>query len=182
MKEGVFVLLEIFGFGLTYGGIIVILLAYLKLFQRGLNKLAIFLPLFIMGFMFIIFIIFEFTWDAGYGVSFIGLALHMLVFCCIFLLIRCCAKDMTSKFWLWMGLTIICFIPVLHSLHGFIIRTVFKIENVSFYSAKYSSDTPLKILQLSDVHLGAVYQKKFVNKIVDKILDNNPSSYNRRFL
>ena len=82
MKEGVFVLLEIFGFGLTYGGLIVIILAYLKLFQRGLNKLAIFLPLFIMGFMFIIFIIFEFTLDAGYGalytffVSFIGLALH----------------------------------------------------------------------------------------------------------
>ena len=134
MKEGVVVLLEIFGFGLTYGGIIVILLAYLKLFQRGLNKLAIFLPLFIMGFMFIIFIIFEFTWDAGYGalytffVSFIGLALHMLVFCCIFLLIRCCVKDMTSKFWLWMGLTIIFFIPVLYSLYGFIIPTVFKIN------------------------------------------------------
>ena len=180
MKEGVFVLLEIFVFGLTYGGVIVIILAYLKLFQKSLNKLSIFLPLCIMGFIFIIFIIFEFTWDAGYGglytffVSFIGLGLHMLVFCCIFLLIRCCVKDMTSKVWLWIGLTIICFVPVLYSLYGFIIPTVFKIEKVSFLSDKYTSDTPLKIIQLSDVHLGAVYQKKFVNKIVDKILDNNP--------
>ena len=180
MNEGLFVLLEIFVFGLTYGGVIVIILAYLKLFQKSLNKLSIFLPLCIMGFMFIIFIIFEFTWDAGYGglytlfVSFIGLGLHLLVFCCIYLLIRCCVKDMTTRVWFWIGLTIICFVPVLYSLYGFIIPTVFKIEKVSFSSDKYSSDTPLKIIQLSDVHLGAVYQKKFVNKIVDKILDNNP--------
>ena len=38
----------------------------------------------------------------------------------------------------------------------------------------YTSDTPLKILQLSDVHLGAVYQKPFVKTIVSKILDNEP--------
>ena len=180
MKDGVSVLYEIILFGLTYGGVIVIILTYLKLFQRSLNKLSIFLPLCIMGFFFIIFIIFQFTWDAGYGglyvffVSFIGLALHVLVFCCIFLLIRCCVKDMSKKIWFWIGLTIICFIPVLYSLYGFIIQTIIKIEKVSFFHEKYTSDTPLKILQLSDIHLGAVYQKKFVNKIVDKILDNNP--------
>ena len=180
MKAGVHVLLEILVFGLTYGGVFVIILTYLKLFQRKINKLSIFLPLCIMGFIFIIFIIFEFTWDNGYAglyvffVSFIGLGLHVLVFCCIFLLIRCCVKDMTKKIWLWIGLTIICFIPVLYSIYGFIIPTIFKIEKVSFYSDKYNSDTPLKILQLSDVHLGAVYQKKFTKKIVNKILDNNP--------
>ena len=170
MKAGVHVLLEILVFGLTYGGVFVIILTYLKLFQRKINKLSIFLPLCIMGFIFIIFIIFEFTWDNGYAglyvffVSFIGLGLHVLVFCCIFLLIRCCVKDMTKKIWLWIGLTIICFIPVLYSIYGFIIPTIFKIEKVSFYSDKYNSD----------IHLGAVYQKSFSKKIVNKILDNNP--------
>ena len=180
MKDGVYVLLEILVFGLTYGGVIVIILTYLKLFKRSLNKLSIFLPLCIMGFLFILLIIFQFTWDAGYGglyvffVSFIGLGLHVLIFCCIFLLIRCCVKDMNSNIWRWVGLTIICFIPVSYTIYGFIIPTIIKIEKVSFSSDKYASDIPLKILQLSDIHLGAVYQKKFAEKVVDKILDNKP--------
>ena len=60
MKTGVYVLLEIFVFGLTYGGVIVIILSYLKLFQRKLNKLFVLLPLCIMGFFFILLIIFQF--------------------------------------------------------------------------------------------------------------------------
>ena len=180
MKTGVYVLLEIFVFGLTYGGVIVIILTYLKLFQKTLNKIAIFLPLCIMGFLFILFIIFQFSWDGGYAglyvlfVSFIGLGLHLLVFSCIFLLIKCCVKDMTKSYWLWIGLTIICFIPSLFSIYGFIIPTIIKIEKVTFSHPKFDSNNPLKILQLSDVHLGAIYQKSFVEKIVDKILDNNP--------
>ena len=74
----------------------------------------------------------------------------------------------------WIGLTIICFVPVLYSIYGFIIPRIIKIEKVSFYHPAFNSDTPLRILQLSDVHLGAVYQKKFVETIVDKILDNDP--------
>lgn len=180
MKKGVYVLLEILVFGLTYGGVIVIILTYLKLFQKKLNKLSIFLPLCILGFLFILFIIFQFTWDGGYAglyvlfVSFIGLGLHVLIFSCIFLLIRCCVKDMSKLYWLWIGLTIICFVPVLYSIYGFVIPAFIKIEKVSFSHSKFNYDTPLKILQLSDVHLGAVYQKKFVKKIVDKILDNKP--------
>ena len=176
MKAGVYVLLEIFVFGLTYGGVIVIILSYLKVFKKKLNKLSIFLPLIIMGVLFILLIIFQFSWDGGYAglyvffVSFIGLGIHVLVFCCIFLLITCCVKEMNK----WIGLTIICFIPVLYSIYGFIIPAIIKIEKVSFSNSKYTSSTPFKILQLSDVHLGAVYQKNFVEKIVDKILDNNP--------
>ena len=176
MKTGVYVLLEIFVFGLTYGGVIVIILSYLKLFQRKLNKLFVLLPLCIMGFIFILLIIFQFCWDGGYAglytffVSFIGLGIHILVFCCIFLLITCCVKEMNK----WIGLTIICFVPVLYSIYGFIIPRIIKIEDVSFTHPAFNSETPLKILQLSDVHLGAVYQKKFVETIVDKILDNNP--------
>ena len=70
----------------------------------------------------------------------------------------------------WIGLTIICFVPVLYSIYGFIIPRIIKIEEVSFSHPAFNSETPLKILQLSDVHLGAVYQKKFVEIIVDKIL------------
>jgi len=176
MKKGVRLVLEIVIFCLTYGGVIVIILSYLKLFQRKLNKLSIFLPLCIMGFLFIFLVIFQFSWDGGYSalyilfVSFIGLGIHVLFFCCIFLLITCCVKDMNR----WIGMTIICFVPVLYSLYGFIIPRIIKIEKVEFSHSAYTSDTPLKILQLSDVHLGAVYQRPFVKTIVNKILDNDP--------
>lgn len=176
MKSGIKVLLEILIFGLTYGGVIVIILSYLKLFQKKLSKLTVLLPLCIMGFLFILLIIFQFSWDGGYAglyvffVSFIGLGIHVLVFCCIFLLITCCVKEMNK----WIGLSIICFVPVLYSIYGFIIPRIIKIEEVDFYHEKYNEDMPLKILQLSDVHLGAVYQKHFVETIVDKIKDNNP--------
>ena len=126
MKTGIYILLEILVFGLTYGGVIVIILTYLKLFKKQLNKLSIFLPLIIMGFLFILLIIFQLSWDDGYAglyvllVSIIGLGLHVLIFCCIYLLIRCRVKDMSNWYWLWIGLTLICFIPVLFSLYGFI--------------------------------------------------------------
>ena len=74
MKTGVYVLLEIFVFGLTYGGVIVIILSYLKLFQRKLNKLFVLLPLCIMGFIFILLIIFQFSDMQGY-MSFLFLLL-----------------------------------------------------------------------------------------------------------
>ena len=176
MKSGVYTVLEIVVFGLTYGGVIVIILSYLKLFQKKLNKFSVLTPLCIMGFLFIILIIFQFAWDSGYAalyvffVSFIGLGIHVLVFCCIFLLITCCVKEMNK----WIGLSIICFVPVLYSIYGFIIPRIIKIEEVSFSHSAFLSDTPLRILQLSDVHLGAVYQKNFVETIVDKIIDNNP--------
>lgn len=176
MKKGIRVILEIVVFALTYGGVIVIILSYLKLFKRKLNKLSIFLPLCIMGFLFILLIIFQFSWDGGYSglyilfVSFIGLGIHVLVFCCIFLLITCCVKDMNK----WIGLVIICFVPVLYSIYGFIIPRIIKIEKVSFTHSAYISDEPLRIIQLSDIHLGAVYQKPFVKTIVNKILDNDP--------
>ena len=176
MKKGIRVLLEILIFGLTYGGVIVIILSYLKLFKRKLNKLATLLPLCIMGFLFIFLIIFQFSWDGGYSalyifsVSFIGLGIHVLFFCCIFLLITCCVEDMNK----WIGLTIICFVPVLYSIYGFIIPRIIKTEKVTFTHPAYISENPIKILQLSDVHLGAVYQKPFAKTIVNKILDNNP--------
>ena len=74
----------------------------------------------------------------------------------------------------WIGLIIICFVPVLYSIYGFIIPRIIKIEKVSFSHSAYISATPLRILQLSDIHLGAVYQKSFVKTIVNKIKDNNP--------
>lgn len=176
MKKGVKFVLELLVFGLTYGGVIVIILSYLKLFKKTLNKLSIFLPLCIMGFLFILLVIFQFSWDGGYAalyvlfVSFIGLGIHVLFFSCIFLLITCCVKDMNK----WIGLTIICFVPVLYCIYGFIIPRIIKIEEVSFYHSAYTSDDPLRILQLSDVHFGAVYQKPFAKTIVNKILKKNP--------
>ena len=176
MNIAVQILLEIVFFGILYGGVIVIILSYLKVFKRKLNKLSIVLPLCIMGLFFILFIIFQFSWENGYAglyvlvFSFIGIFLHMIVFSCIFLLINCCVKDMNK----WIGLTIICFVPVLYLIYGFTISTIIKIEKVSFTHPAYILDFPLKILQLSDVHLGAYYRKPFVNTLVKKIFDNNP--------
>ena len=102
MKKGVEILLDIVVFGLLYGGVIVIVLSYLKVFKRKLNKLSIFLPLCIMGLIFIVYIIFQFCWKGGYSglyvfvASFIGLFLHVFVFSCIYLLITCCVKDMKN--------------------------------------------------------------------------------------
>ena len=176
MKKGIRVLLEILIFGLTYGGVIVIILTYLKLFKKKLSKFSVLLPLCIMGFLFILLIIFQFSWDWGYSVlyilfvSFIGLGLHVLFFCCILLLVFICVKDMNK----WIGLIVICVVPVLYSTYGFIIPRIIKIEKVELSHHAYNCLTPLKILQLSDVHLGAVYQKSFVNTIVNKILKNEP--------
>ena len=177
MKKGVHVLLELLVFGLTYGGVIVIILTYLKLFKKKLNKLAVLLPLCIMGFLVILLIIFEFTWDGGYAglyvffVSFIGLGIHVLVFCCILLLVFICVKEINK--WI-IGLVVICFIPFLYSLYGFIIPRIIKIEKIELAHPAFSASTPLKILQLSDVHLGAVYQRPFVKTIVKKIKKDNP--------
>ena len=60
MKKGIRVLLEILIFGLTYGGVIVIILTYLKLFKKKLSKFSVLLPLCIMGFLFILLIISNF--------------------------------------------------------------------------------------------------------------------------
>jgi predicted MPP superfamily phosphohydrolase len=124
----------------------------------------------------ILLIIFEFTWGLGYTilyillVSFIGLGIHVLVFCCILLLVFCCVKEINK----WIGLIVIFVIPFLYSLYGFIIPRIIKIEKIELSHSSYNSDTPLKILQLSDIHLGAVYQNLFVSTIVNKIKDNNP--------
>lgn len=177
MKKGIHVLLELFVFGLTYGGVIVIILTYLKLFKKKLNKLAVLLPLCILGFFVIFLIIFEFTWDGGYSglyillVSFIGLGIHVLFFCCILLLIFCCVKEINK--WI-IGLIVICFVPFSYCIYGFIIPRIIKIEKIELSHPAFYSSPPLKILQLSDIHLGAVYQKSFVNTIVKNIKKNNP--------
>ena len=176
MKKGISVLLQLLVFALGYGMAIVIIKSYLKLFKRKLNKLSVLLPLCIIGFFFILHVIFQFTWDGGYSglyillTSLVSLGIHVFVFCCIFLLITCCVKDMRIS----IGLAIICFVPVLYSIYGFIIPTIIKIEKVSFTHPAYFYDEPIKIIQLSDVHLGAIYQKLFVKTIVNKIIDNNP--------
>ena len=176
MKKGIRVLLEIFIFGLTYGGVIVIILTYLKLFKKKLNKFSVLLPLCIMGFLFILLIIFEFSWDGGYSgfyilfVSFIALGLHMLFFCCILLLVFICVKEINK----WIGLIVICAVPFLYIIYAFINPRIIKTEKIELTNPAFNSPTPLKILQLSDIHLGAVYQRPFVNTIVNKILKNEP--------
>ena len=176
MKKGIRVLLEIIVFGLTYGAVIVIILTILKLFKKKLSKFTVLLPLWIMGFFFLLLIIFEFSWDGGYSVIYIllicciGFVIHILIFCCILLLIFLCVKEMNR----WLGLIIFIGIPVIFSLYGFIIPTIIKIEEVELSHPNYNLATPIKILQLSDVHLGVVHQKSFVKKIVNKIIDNNP--------
>ena len=176
MKKGIHILLEFLVFGLTYGGVIVIILTILKLFKKKLTKFVVLLPLCIMGFLFLLLIIFEFSWDGGYSglyilfVYFIGFGIHILFFCCILLLIFLCVKGINK----WLGLIIFCGVPILYSLYGFIIPTIIKIETIELSHPSYNSATPIRILQLSDVHLGAVHQKSFVKKIVKKIIENNP--------
>ena len=175
-KEGIIVIIEILIFAFTYGMTIFIVWSYLKLFEKKLNKFATLLTLCIVGFFLILFIILEFSTDAGYGafyallVSIFGFEIHMFVFCIIYQLITLCVK----KLKIWIGLIIILALPSILCIYGFIIPRIFKIEKVTLYHEKYASGQQTTILQLSDVHLGAVYQKPFTKSIVKKIKKYNP--------
>ena len=70
------------------------------------------------------------------------------------ILVFICVKDMNK----WIGLIVICVVPVLYSTYGFIIPQIIKIEKEELSHHVYNSPTPFKIIQLSDIHLGAVYQ------------------------
>ena len=176
IKEGIVVIIEIVIFAFLYGMTIFIILSYHKLFDKRFTKFATLLTLCIYCFFLILFIILEFSTDGGYGalytflVSFVGLVLHMFVFCIIYQLITLFVRRLKR----WKGLIIIFILPIIICIYGFIIPRIFKIEKVTLYNENYNKNQQTTILQLSDVHLGAVYQKPFVKSIIKKIKKYNP--------
>ena len=67
----------------------------------------------------------------------------------------------------------IVYLPIIISIYGAINARMIKIEKeVIIKSSKYKNNNGIKICHLTDLHLGAIYQRNFVQKIINIIKNN----------
>jgi predicted MPP superfamily phosphohydrolase len=64
-------------------------------------------------------------------------------------------------------IVVIC--PIFISIYGLIKAKIIFVDNIIIKIKKYKSKNPTKICHLSDIHLGAIYQKNFCQKIINII-------------
>ena len=66
-------------------------------------------------------------------------------------------------------IVVIC--PIFISIYGLIKAKIIFVDDKIIKIKKYKSKNPTKICHLSDIHLGAIYQKNFCQKIINIIND-----------
>ena len=94
--------------------------------------------------------------------------LGILVNCFLFgILYRILDKFIILNKQISIFIDVIC--PIFISIYGLIKAKIIFIENIIIKIKKYKNEKPTKICHLSDIHLGAIYQKNFCQKIINII-------------
>ena len=94
--------------------------------------------------------------------------LGILVNCFLFgILYRILDKFIILNKQISIFIDVIC--PIFISIYGLIKAKIIFIEKIIIKIKKYKNEKPTKICHLSDIHLGAIYQKNFCQKIINII-------------
>ena len=144
------------------------------LYLNKMHVLDYFIPLIIIIIIGGLPFIFYFINEAIYCISYLIMTIYSGYFLYIFLislLIR--FIHIFMKFTPWFGLLILFLIPGIISIYGLInAYFIAKLEYVNLKYPYYNGKT--QILLLSDIHLGAIYQKNTIKRIVEKIKELLP--------
>lgn len=157
--------------------ILVSLLYYLQLFIYNtisliLNKyLLLFLSIIIISvFTKIPFFIWKKIYFPAYYIAslYLGYLCNSLLLCLIYRLFNLIIYINSN-----ISLFMIVYLPIIISIYGAINARMIKIEKeVIIKSSKYKNNNGIKICHLTDLHLGAIYQRNFVQKIINIIKNN----------
>ena len=140
-----------------------------SMYLNKMDVLDYFIPLIIIivipGVTFSLFYINEHIYCISYLIMSIYSGYFLYVFL-ISLFIR--LLNVFLKFTPWFGLLLLFLIPAIISIYGIInAYYIAKIEKINIKYQYYNGK--IQILLLSDIHLGAIYQKNSVKRIVEKI-------------
>ena len=159
---------------IIYGVILVDLIAILDVFSVKKNwkwyLLPLFYTIFFLGVQLICKEISASVNKAFYITTWIilGIVLNCFLTSWLYLLI--------GIFYKWSkiaGIIIVIIIPVILSIYGLLVPFFITIDKITLKYKNFKGGKKT-ICQISDVHLGAVYQRDFSQKIVDKVNELNP--------
>lgn len=159
---------------ILYGGFLLITYAFVETHDTKMKLIHYFIPLIILGGTGLLVLVSKFIANILFTLmyTFFGfvLAMELYMFICavIFLIINACVNLP-----IYVGYIIILGIPIIICVYGIINVFVTKIEEHSF-KVKHLEKEKVRIVHLSDLHLGAVYQKGFTEKIVKKVIELKP--------
>ena len=138
------------------------------------EKLIIKKSLFILSSLIILSILTKtpfFIWKHIYSIAYListiylGYICNSFLLCIIYKIITIFIK--TSKS---ISSFLVLYFPIIISVYGLINARIIRIEKeVSIKSKKYNNKKGIKICHLTDLHLGTIYKRKFVQKIVNII-------------
>ena len=140
-----------------------------SMYLNKMDVLDYFIPLIIIivipGVTFTLFYINEHIYCISYLIMSIYSGYFLYVFL-ISLFVR--LLNVFMKFTPWFGLLLLFLIPGLISIYGIInAYYIAKIEHINIKYQYYNDK--IQILLLSDIHLGAIYQKNSIKRIIEKI-------------
>ena len=120
--------------------------------------------------LFFFWIISNFLYKTLYiiGFAYLGYLLHISIFCCFYLLISK-FKNIPPLY----SKILIFIIPLIITIYSIINaqKVVFQEETLIYPGYNHS----IKIMHLTDMHLGAIYQKGSVENIVNSIIEKDPN-------
>ena len=112
------------------------------------------------------FFIWERIYYLAYYISsiYLGYICNSLLACIIYKLINLFIHVNIN-----LSLFLVFYFPILISIYGIINARIIRIEEIIIKSKKYKNNNPIKVCHLTDLHLGTVFRKNFVQNIINKI-------------
>ena len=174
MSVLVMIIIFIIALGIIYGVILVDLIAILDIFSIKKNWKWYLLPLcytiFFLGVQLICKQISALINKAFYLTTWIilGIVLNCFLTSWLYLII--------GIFYKWSkisGIIIVIIIPGILTIYGLLVPFFITIDRITLKNKNFKGGKTT-ICQISDVHLGAIYQRDFTQKIVNKVNELNP--------
>ena len=162
-------------FGLIYCAILFIIWTNQCIFNNGMSIFCYLIPLFITIYTVLMYSLRQYKgkFEKIYSILYLIYTLYLGYFLYIFLIaiilriIDACVDIPVS-----VGIPILYGVPTLICIYGIINALITKIIRIILKFPGYKGKTT--ILHLTDIHLGAIYQKSSIKKIVKETKEINP--------
>lgn len=158
---------------IIYGFHILVIKTYYTIFSLEPSNFEYLIPVIIMGTIgvtaYIAFLISKALYSILYTIYGTIAGFGLLAFqCCLLyqLVVLFCPLSFGT------GVIITLIAPLVLSIYGLINASILKVDRVFLKFPGFNNRKT--ICHLSDIHLGAIYQKAFTEKIVDKVKELNP--------
>ena len=158
---------------ILYGTNLFIIYTHQCLYNKGMTTMCYIIPLFIIGYSFLVFLSKKLPCDIIYSIiytlltTYLGYLLYIFLTAIVIRIIDACV-DMSPN----VGIPILYGFPAIICIYGIINALITKIIRVNLIFPGYKGKTT--ILHLSDIHLGAIHQKCSVERIVKETKEINP--------